>query len=111
MEKQFNILQEDLTSIKNRHNEMVASEAKGDEETFRASFIMLVAVLSPYWDSLNFTFGKEDLTPLFGLVKFTAEEFERIPGKKDATSAERMAQAKKVISILLKNNNLDVGGM
>jgi len=103
-----NISLEDLTSVKNRYAEMIASEKKDDEETFAASFVMLIATLNPYWDNLNFTFGKENLAPLFGLIKFTAEEFRRIPRKMNATPAERMADAKKTISILLENSGIDV---
>ena len=109
MKSPLSISQEDLISIKNRYAEMMVSEKEGDIEIFKASLFMLLAILDPYWEVLNFTFGDQNLSPLYGLVKFTVGEFGRIPGgKKDVSTKEQMRETRKIISHLLKNNGIHV---
>jgi len=102
------ILQSDeYISVQNRYQELLASEKKGDFETFKASFIMLLAVLDPYWESFNFTFGKDNLKPLYDLVKLTAQEFERLPKQKEGlTTEEYLKELSSNVTVLLANNGL-----
>jgi len=106
----LNVSEEDLISIQNRYAELENSEKAEDEHTFKASFIMLFAVLDSYWEELNFTFGGENLKPLYDLVRLTALEFHSLPKKKaDLTKSTHLRETRKVILFLLNNNNLIQG--